>query len=151
MDHHIHHVVFSQTDTQKILNMPASIVSDVEVQQVAEPAAAPAMTVKEISSDVDATTATESLTTFFTASAVNEPTVTSPVLIENSKSIIGTNISDAEEMIMTEPVESLITEIQPVATGTEILEAAVQASETAAPLLGKNFKLIVHLQSTARH
>ena len=127
--------------------MPASIVSDVEVQ-VAEPDAAPAVTVKEISSHADSTTATASLTTFCTSA--NEPT-TSPVLIENYKSIIGTNISDAEEMIMTEPVESLITVIQPVATGTEILEAAVQASETAAPLLGKNFKLIVHLQSTARH
>ena len=126
-------VVFSQTDTQKILNMPASIVSDVEVQ-VAEPDAAPAVTVKEISSHADSTTATASLTTFCTESA-NEPT-TSPVLIENYKSKIGTNINDAEEMIMTRPVESLITEIQPVANKT--LEE-VQASETA-PLLGKILK-----------
>ena len=111
--------------------MPASIVSDVEVQ-VAEPDAAPAVTVKEISSHADSTTATASLTTFCTSA--NEPT-TSPV-IENYKSNIGTNISDAEEMIMTGPVESLIKEIQPVANKS--LEE-VQASETA-PLLGKILK-----------
>ena len=128
----ITHGCLPQTDAQKILNMPASIVSDVEVQ-VAEPDAAPAVTVKEISSHADSTTATASLTTFCTSA--NEPT-TSPVLIENYKSIIGTDIRDAEELIMTGPVESLITEIQPVANKS--LEE-VQASETA-PLLGKILK-----------